>query len=294
MQWRRPIAYDDRIQQPNMGAHQRTMRYRTTDNVKQLGYPVIDCHMHVRADASGGLDVQHCDQIIAANATLGITLSCIMDLNVTGPQPFEMFHRANDRAAAAVARHPGSLRAWCFVNPGDPRAMEEIEQRVRGEGFIGVKLYNQRRIDEAALDPILDRCALWGVPVLSHAGRPNDTETRARQPKISDASHFAAAAKKHPDTMLIEAHLGGGGDWEWALKYLRDAPSVYVDIAGSVLDEDMIDRAAAAIGASRLLFATDMTYEGSMAKALDADLSDEEFSGLMGRNFQKILDRRAI
>mgnify|MGYP005851684807 FL=1 len=273
------------------------MRYRRIEDVKRLGHPVIDCHVHVRAehgDPAGKLDVPHCDGIVEANAKLGITLSCVIDLNVTGAQPYAMFHRANDRAAAAVARHPNHMRAWCFVNPGDPRAMEEIEQRVRDENFIGVKLYNQHRIDEPTLAPILERCAAWGVPVLAHAGRPNDTETRARQPKISDASHFAAAARKHPDTMIIEAHLGGGGDWEWALKYLRNAPSVYVDIAGSVVDEDLMDRAVEAIGADRLLFATDMTCEGSMAKALDTDLSDEEFSGLMGGNFQKILDRRAI
>ena len=56
----------------------------------------------------------------------------------------------------------------------------------------------------------------------------------------------------------------------------------------------MMDRTVAALGIDRVLFATDMTFEGSVGKALDADLDDEAFSKLMGRNFGAILARRAV
>ncbi len=272
------------------------MRYRTLEDVKRLYHPVIDCHMHVQsrtADASS-LDEEHCDRIIAADDRLGISISCAAGMRLTGDLRYDDFHRENDIVKAAMRRHPGRILGWCCVNPGDPKALDEIAQRVQDESFIGVKLYNQHRINEPAVEPIIERCIAWGVPILMHAGCLRDRETITRQPRISRADHFVNAARRFPEAMLIEGHIGGGGDWEWALKHLREAPSVYLDISGSVLDEWMIDRAFEALGEDRLLFATDVTFEGSMGKALDADLSDAAFSKLMGRNFRRLLDRRAI
>jgi hypothetical protein len=102
------------------------------------------------------------------------------------------------------------------------------------------------------------------------------------------------AAKRFPEAMLIEGHIGGGGDWEWALKHLREAPSVFLDTSGSGIDEWMIDRCVDEIGVGRLLFATDMTMEGSVGKVLDADLSEADRMRILGENFQAVLDRRAI
>jgi hypothetical protein len=40
-----------------------------------------------------------------------------------------------------------------------------------------------------------------------------------------------------PDTTLIQAHIGGGGDWEWNLRVLETCPTnVYIDTSGSVID----------------------------------------------------------
>jgi len=273
------------------------MRYRTLDHVKRLDHPVIDCHMHVRhrgEDWRGPLDEEYCDGIIDANDRLGIDVSCVAPIRLTGDRRYEDFHAGNDRVREAMQRHPERIKGWCFVNSGDPKALDEITRRVRDERFIGVKLYNQYRIDEPVVEPIIERCIEWQVPILMHAGRPTDPATRARQPRISQADHFVNAATRFPEALLIEGHIGGGGDWEWSLKHLREAPTVYLDISGSVLDEWMVDRAVDALGIDRLLFATDMTFEGSMGKALDADLDDEGFSKLMGANFQAILDRRAV
>ena len=273
------------------------MRYRRLEDVKKLGHPVIDCHMHVRhlgEDGLGSLDEAYCDALIDANDRLGIDVSCVAPIRLTGEQRYGDFHAGNDQVLAAMQRHPGRILGWCFVNPGDPKALEEMEQRILGEGFIGVKLYNQYRIDEPVVEPIIEQSIAWQAPILMHAGHPTDPATRARQPRISEAIHFVNAAARYPEAMLIEGHIGGGGDWEWSLKHLREAPSVYVDISGSVVDEGIVDRTVAALGIDRLLFATDMTFEGSMGKALDADLTDDAFSKLMGRNFQAILDRRAI
>jgi hypothetical protein len=254
---------------------------------------VIDCHMHVRGGADGSLDVQYCDDTIEAGRRLGIGLFCVSDLHLSGDIRYDRFHQANERVLQAIQRYPGWYRGYCFVNPGDPKALDELEQRVRGDGFIGVKLYNQYRIDDPVMYPLIERCIEWQIPILMHAGHPMDDETRTRQPNISDASHFARAAQRYPEAIFIEGH-GGGGDWEWALKHLRECPSVYLDTSGSVVDEGIVDRCVAELGANRLLFATDMTVEGGVGKVLDADLTPEQRDRIMGGNFQAILDRRRV
>lgn len=255
---------------------------------------VIDAHMHVRARSDGGLDESYCDRTIEAGDLFGIDVFCVSDLELNGPLRYEQFHRANERVREAMLRYPTRFRGYCFVNPADRKALDEVTQRVQDEGFAGIKLYNQYRIDDPIQEPIIERAIAWGIPVLMHAGHCTDPESMTAQPWISDASHFAALARRYPDAILIEAHIGGGGDWEWALKHLREAPSVYLDTAGSVVDEWMIDRCVEELGVGRLLFATDMTIEGGIGKILDAGLDESQRAAILGGNFASILARRKL
>ena len=230
---------------------------------------VIDCHMHVRKKDDGSLDEAYCDWTLEAGDLLGIDVFCVSDSKLQGDLRYEDFHEANERVKQAVARHPARLWGYCFVNPGDAKALDEVTQRVRDEGFVGVKLYHQYRIDEPVQEPLIERC-------------------------ISDASHFVKAAKRYPEAIFIEGHIGGGGDWEWAFKHLREAPSVYLDTSGSVVDEWLVDRCVAELGADRLLFATDMTMEGGVGKVLDADLTETDRTKILGGNFEAIRARRTV
>lgn len=255
---------------------------------------VIDCHMHVQGNADGSLDEEYCANTIEAGDLLGIDVFCVSDLKLDGPVQYEDFHAANERVKVAVAKYPERYKGYCFVNPGDNRAMDEITQRVRDEGFVGIKLYNHFTIDDPIQEPIIERAIEWQVPLLMHAGYPTDAATRERQPHISNAAHFVNAAKRYPEAIFIEAHIGGGGDWEWCIKHLREAPSVYFDTSGSVIDEWVVDMCAKELGVDRMLFATDMTMEGGVGKILDADLTEDERTQVFGGNFKGILDRRAI
>ena len=160
--------------------------------------------------------------------------------------------------------------------------------------MIGIKLYNQYKIWDPAVHPVLEKAIGARIPVLMHAGYPTRAEDWARQPNLSHAGDFVRAARLYPEAMLIEAHIGGGGDWEWAVKQLRDAPSVYLDTSGSVIDAGMIEMAARELGADRLLFGTDMTMEGGVGKILAADLTADEKERIFWRNMQRILDRRGM
>ena len=250
----------------------------------------IDCHNHCCGAAGRWPAAQ---DMVASLRKLGVDQACCSH-PIAGPRAEpEDVRKANDDILACMRRFPDAILGQCFVNPGHARhAQDEITRCVVDGGMIGVKLYHQYRIDEPVQFPVIERCIDLGVSILMHAGHPSAPEALELQPRISSGEHFVEAARRYPEAMLICGHLGGGGDWEWQLKALREAPSVYVDTSGSVIDQGMVERAARDLGAGRLLFGTDMNHARGVGKLLDAGLTERQRQRIFGENFQKILARR--
>lgn len=252
----------------------------------------IDCHMHVSGKTRkwGWGDNA---KIIEAADKLGIDILCCSIPITSGMPSHEDVQACNDDVLAAMKRYPERILGYCFVNPQHRKeALKEIDRCIVGSGMMGIKLYNQFECSDPIVYPIVEKAIELGIPILQHAGYVTDPEQAARQPHLSNAKHFAMLAAKYPEAMLIEAHLGGGGDWEWAIKALRHSPSVYIDTSGSVVDEGMIEIAIRELGAERLLFATDMTMEGGVGKILGADITAKEREMIFWQNMRKILDMR--
>lgn len=252
----------------------------------------IDIHNHVCQDLSA---------LLEAGDRLGIDLFCCafgaaasQRITRGNPGP-EAVKASNDEVIAAVRAHPDRIAGWCYLNPGYAReSLAEMDRCIRGEGLIGVKLYNQYFMDEPVLFPIVERTVEWGVPLLIHAGKPSRAQDRAAQPRISDGTHIAALARRFPEAMIIEGHIGGGGDWEWSLKAVTDVPNVFLDTSGSVVDAGMVDRCLAALGHHRLLFGTDMSYEEGVGKVLGSALSEDQREDVFWRNARRLFDRRKV
>ena len=88
--------------------------------------------------------------------------------------------------------------------------------------MIGIKLYNQYRINDPAVHPILELATERRVPILQHAGYPV-AEHRASQPLISHGIHFTEASEKYPDAMLIHATLAAAATGNTRVREMRDA-----------------------------------------------------------------------
>jgi hypothetical protein len=254
----------------------------------------IDAHMHVSAGPH-----QFCgcepESVIDAADRLGIDqLAC--SVPITGGRwatPDEV-RACNDGMLEAMRRYPKRILGYCFLNPGYAReALAELERCVVREGMIGVKLYNQYKINDPVVFPLIERTIELGVPILSHAGRLVTAADIASQPLTSHAADFVDVGRRYPEAMIIHGHIAGGGDWQWSLKVLCDAPpSIYLDTSGSVMDNGLLERCVRDLGEDRLLFATDMTMEGNVARVRDARLGDAQREKIFFRNFQAILARR--
>ena len=91
---------------------------------------------------------------------------------------------------------------------------------------------------------------------------------------------------------MICGHVCGGGDWEWTIKSLRNAPSVYLDTSGSVVDEGVIEMCVDVLGADRVLFGCDMSMTAGVGKIRAAQLSAADRAKILGGNMKSILAKR--
>jgi predicted TIM-barrel fold metal-dependent hydrolase len=255
---------------------------------------LISAHEHIDWPASGRADDPdwaHDCALIEAADLLGIaTMAC----SCLAPRPSNpvTFRVANDRMAAAIARFPGRVWGYAYVNPGYPReAIAEIDRCLAIEDMIGVKLYNEYRATDPAVLPVVEHCLALGAPILWHQG--HCTDELAAQPNISDAADLAWLANRYPELKLILGHIGGGGDWEWTIKQAAEAPTLYADLSGSVVDEGLVEMAVEYLGADRLLFACDGSMCAGVGKLLGAQISDADRRKIESETFLRLLGRSA-
>ena len=254
----------------------------------------LDCHSHISSPALfSGLTLA--GLIDMADRLSRDQLCCSLPVVDGRPAP-EQVRACNDAVYAAMCAFPDRILGYCYVNPGyGHEALEEIDRCLNELGMIGVKLYRQYKANDPVVFPVIEQAISMDVPVLWHAG--NQTSLIRGQLDLLDkntshAGDIAELARRYPEATLIEGHIGGGGDWEWAIRQLRHVPNVYLDTSGTVIDSGMIEMAARELGTDRLLFGTDMTMEGGVGKILGADLTPEQRDEIFWRNMQGILSRR--
>lgn len=254
----------------------------------------FDAHNHVFGLAHRpNADWAEVERLIVAADKLGIEKLCC-SRPVTGGimADIGVVRESNNAVLAAMKRYPTRIAGYCFVQPGNgAAALDEID-RCLDAGMIGVKLYNQFKYSDPVVFPIAEKCIERRALFLGHSAFLTDPRTLALQPKTSHALDFGVLSRRYPELMLILGHINGGGDWEWAIRALRDCPNVLLDASGSVLEDDTIGRCVRELGHRRILFATDATMEGCVGKILSAELTSEQREDIFWRNLQRLLDRR--
>jgi predicted TIM-barrel fold metal-dependent hydrolase len=251
---------------------------------------VIDCHEHLRHRSRRAWEEED-QKLIAACDRLGIDQLCCSILTPRRPATVEGFRECNRWVADAFKRFPGRVLGYCYVNPGHTReALEEVRRCVDGLGFVGVKLYNEYRCTDPVVFPVVELAIELRVPILHHACHFHYYDKD--QPHITDGGYLAELSRRYPEAMLICAHICGGGDWEWTIRALRDAPSVSLDLSGSVPDDGVVELAARVLGADRLLFGCDLSLTASVGRLRGADLAPSERRKILGENMERLLARR--
>jgi len=252
---------------------------------------VVNWHEHIWFDDRWEMDEERCDWLVkSACRTHMDKLVCSLPLMEENPTP-DMIRKCNDMVAKAMKKYPGIIKGLAFVNPGYVKeALYEIDRCIDDLGMIGVKLYNQYFISDPVVHSVIEKCIELDIPILEHAGKLNfEPES---QPFISDGTHFAKVAVEYPEAVIIEAHVGGGGDWQWPLKAIEDSPNIFIDTSGSVYDDGLIEETVRRMGADRVLFGTDGSFSAGIGKILGAEISEQDkIKILNNKKFERYLQR---
>lgn len=261
--------------------------------------PIIDIHTHAWTDAlaekalpallasaDGMLTAFYdgtVDGLTAEMDRTGVGLSVVQPVATKPAQVAAI----NDWAASV-----GSDRIVMFgsMHPDleDPAA--EIE-RMASLGIRGFKMHPEYQAfepDDPRLAPLWRAATEHRVIVLFHAGAD------ITQPTVrGTADAFARLMDAWPDLTVVLAHLGGFRHWQQVAEHLQGR-DVWLDTAytlGHLPDEEFVELVRAH-GADRVLFGSDGPWTDAKAEIAHLGrlgLSDEELTGILGGNAQRLL-----
>ena len=258
---------------------------------------LIDVHAHFYHQRTPRADWRERNASrLSAGEKIGISIhvaSILGSFGFTSPTYFPSprdVTAGNDALLALQRAHPDRIRGYVCVNPNyTAHARAEIV-RCLDAGMIGIKLAASRRADDPLLDPIGVLARERGVPVLQHIWQHRRRDWPGQE--ASDAVELCALARRHQDVPFILAHIGGGGDWLHSLHAVGggDVPNVYVDLSGSGVDGGMLEACLESVGASRLLWGSDITMDTGWAKLryLESFLGKEELAMVRWKNAARI------
>ena len=194
---------------------------------------VIDAHAHLYHH-SRPTWADDDRKLIEAGDRLGIDQFCCSILTPRRPATAEGFRDCNRWVADAMKRFPGRVLGYCYVNPGHTReAIEEVRRCVEDAGSSGSSSTTSTDAPTRSSSP----SSSWRSSCASRSSTTRGTAITSS--RTSPTSPTAAASPsspgRYPEAMLICAHICGGGDWEWTIKALRDAPRV---VAGPERERD--------------------------------------------------------
>ena len=246
---------------------------------------IIDCHVHI--DPNETPTDQRGAELLRFADRMGIDKLCASVL-IGGEQPTpEQVQESNDIVWQAVQQHPDRFIGMCYVNPCYLyHSLEELDRCIASGPFRGVKLWCAMHSDQPNLDPVADRAAELGAPILQHTWIKT-TGNLAFEP---EPRHLAALAERHPQTNFILGH--SGGNWERGLKTVIGCENVHPELAGGDPEMGQTEMAARLLGAHRVVFGSDAagrSYASQLSKVAGADVSEDEKAAILGGNMERLL-----
>jgi hypothetical protein len=246
---------------------------------------IIDIHVHLRLPGGGSDDAA--GDLLHFADRMGIDQLCVSAL-VGGEQPtVEQVREANDTVWRAVEEHPDRFIGFCYLNPCYLfQSLDEMDRCIASGPFRGVKLWVAMLSDQPNLDPIAERAAALGTPILQHTW----IKAGGNLPSEPEPRHLAALAARHPEATFIMAH--SGGDWERGIKTIVEQGNILAELAGGDPEMGEAEMAVRLLGADRVIWGSDApgrSFASQMAKVTGADITDEQKAAILGGNAERIL-----
>lgn len=261
------------------------------DIMKELmKYPKIDAYANAHSEpklAKAQIDIA--DRLGINKLFIAVPVAVKM-----GKTPNE-FRAYNNLVLRAMKQYPNRLIGQVTVHPAYPKESLEEIKRCIDLGMVGMKLYNQVKINDPLFYPLIEKYLDYNMIIHVHGesqlgvGGYRMKYDVKNTPTISVPEEFIDVAKRYPEAMFQYAHIGGGSDWEYACKSFKNYPNIYVDSGGSNNEENMIDFAVQNLGEERVFFGCDNSFFQGAGKILASNLNEAQKKKVFFENYNNIL-----
>jgi hypothetical protein len=235
------------------------------------------------------------DDLMASMDSADIDKSVCAGFGWTDP---EVARESNDYNIAAAQSHPDRLIAFCSVNPlWGEYAVAEVRRchdaGAKGIGELHPDTQGILNADLTALAPALDAARELEMPILMHASEPVGHGYPGKGTVTPDL--LMAIANAFPNNIFIFSHFGGGLPFYGLMPEVRSAlKNVYFDSAAFpfLYQPEVFDVAAKAVGAEKILFASDfplVAQQRALTEFGESGLTNEQSQLVQGVNAATIL-----
>jgi len=257
-----------------------------------MKYRKIDAHAHPDNDLDKQLAIA--DRLGIEKFQISNPVTNFSGKEKEGP---EVVRKNNDVIIAAVKKYPGRFIGFFTLNPLYPKeSMEEINRCI-DQGLIGYKGYTQAKINDPVYYPVIEKLLSLKMIVYMHTfcqlgmGGYRMKYDVGRFPNTTLPEDMVEAAKRYPEAIFHFAHIGGGGDWEYECKMLKQCPNIYVDTGGSNNEENIVDFAIRNLGEERIFFGTDGAYIHGVGRVLSSKATDDQKRKIFYDNYVNVLKK---
>jgi uncharacterized protein len=242
---------------------------------------IVDSHAHVdEVPALGWIDPAA--SLIGLMDQAGVDRAVVMtytELPAVNPNALEYL-------ADQISRYPARLIGYVRVHPWYSEALDLLERAFGDFNMRGVKLHPVGNLSHPASEVtlrVIRRAAEHHAPVLFHCG----------DEPLTTPLQIAAAAEAVPEASIILGHMGGYFHVDEAIEVATRHPNVFLETSAMPYPAQ-IRRAVDAVGAGRVLFASDgpgCLPRLEVHKVRLAGLSASEEQRVFADNILELLER---
>ncbi|MFA5245063.1 MAG: amidohydrolase family protein [Pedobacter sp.] len=257
-----------------------------------IKYPKIDAYANAYSEAlSVKTQLDYADRLGITKLFIAVPIAKNMAQTADG------FLSYNNLVISLMKKYPDRLTGQFTLHPAFYKESIEEMKRCIDLGMVGMKLYNQVKINDPLFYPVIEKYIDYKMIIHVHGesqlgvGGYRMKYDVKNTPTISVPEEFVEIAARYPEAMFQYSHIGGGSDWEYACKAFKNSSNIYVDTGGSNNEEGMIDFAVQNLGEDRVFFGCDGSYYQGVGKILASGLNESQKRKIFFENYNKILKK---
>jgi len=257
-----------------------------------LKYRKFDAHVHPADDLDKQLEIA--DRLGIEKMQIS---NPVTNFSGTEPEGPDIVRQHNDVVIAAMRKYPDRFIGFFTLNPIYKKESQDEIKRCVDEGLIGYKGYIQVKLNDPVYYPVIEKLIELKMIIYMHTftqlgmGGYRMKYDTGRFPNTTLAEDMVESAMRFPEGIFHFAHLGGGGDWEYQCKTLKQCSNIYVDTGGSNNESGLVDFAIRELGEDRVFFGTDGAYIHGVGRVLASDATVEQKRKIFFDNYVNVLKK---